>query len=101
MPYSDFREFLAVLREHRELVDIDRPVALTDVGKAMTQCYHRQGPAIQFTDNGTAFPLICGVYYTLQKALLDFEATEQTILQKSRPGRASRRGKSESVRVEL
>lgn len=25
MPYRDFREFLWVLRDHRELIDVDRP----------------------------------------------------------------------------
>ena len=34
--------------QHGELVDIDRPVALGDVGKAMKQSYRRQGPAIVF-----------------------------------------------------
>ena len=82
MPYNDFREFLDVLRSHRELVDIDRPIALTDVGKAMKQSYARQGPALQFNENGTDFPLVCGVYSTRQKALLAFEATEETIFEK-------------------
>ena len=35
MAYQDFREFLDVLRRHGELIDIDRPVALSDVGKAL------------------------------------------------------------------
>src|SRR6266849_6543730 len=82
MPYQDFRQFLDVLRQHGELVDIDRPVALGDVGKAMKQSYRRQGPAISFNNNGTAFPLVAGVYSTRSKALLAFEAEEKTILQK-------------------
>ena len=32
MPYRDFRQFLDVLRQHGELIDIDRPVDLRDVG---------------------------------------------------------------------
>src|SRR6202051_695704 len=82
MPYQDFRQFLDVLRRHGELLDIDRPVALSDVGKAMKQSYRRQGPGIVFNNNGTAFPLVAGVYATRSKALLAFEADEKTILQK-------------------
>jgi 2,5-furandicarboxylate decarboxylase 1 len=82
MPYQDFRQFLDVLRQHGELIDIDRPVALNDVGKAMKQSYRRQGPAIVFKQNGTAFPLVAGVYSTRSKALLAFQADEKTILQK-------------------
>src|SRR5882757_1043613 len=82
MPYQDFRAFLAVLRQHGELVDVDRPIALNDVGKAMKQSYVRQGPAIMFNRNGTDYPLVAGVYSTRSKALLAFEADERTILQK-------------------
>src|SRR5215831_11165531 len=82
MPYQDFRQFLDVLRQHGELIDIDRPVALTDVGKVMKQSYKRQGPGIVFRQNGTEFPLVAGVYSTRSKALLAFQADEDTILQK-------------------
>ena len=44
MPYQDFRQFLDVLRQHGELIDVNRPIALNDVGKAMKQSYVRQGP---------------------------------------------------------
>ncbi len=64
MPYQDFRQFLDVLRRHGELIDTDRPVALGDIGKAMKQSYRRQGPGIVFNNNGTAFPLVAGVYAT-------------------------------------
>jgi len=70
MPFQDFRQFLDVLRQQGELIDVDRPVALNDVGKAMKQSYAKQGPAIMFTRNGTDFPLVCGVYSTRSKALL-------------------------------
>ena len=72
MPYQDFRQFLDVLRQHGELIDVNRPVALNDVGKAMKQSYVRQGPAIMFTQNGTDYPLVAGVYSTRSKALLAF-----------------------------
>ena len=82
MPYQDFRQFLDVLRQHGELIDVNRPVALNDVGKAMKQSYVRQGPAIMFTQNGTDYPLVAGVYSTRSKALLAFEADEDTIFDK-------------------
>ena len=73
MPYQDFRQFLDVLRQHGELIDINRPIDLSDVGKAMKQSYRRQGPGIVFNNNGTEFPLVAGVYSTRSKALLAFE----------------------------
>jgi 2,5-furandicarboxylate decarboxylase 1 len=82
MPYQDFRQFLDVLRQHGELVDVNRPIALNDVGKAMKQSYVRQGPAIMFNRNGTDYPLVAGVYSTRSKALLAFEADEDTIFDK-------------------
>ena len=82
MPYQDFRQFLHALRQHGELIDIDRPVALADIGKAMKQSYRRGGPALMFNKNGIDFPLVCGLYATRGKALLAFEADERTILQK-------------------
>src|SRR3972149_1454788 len=83
MPYQDFRQFLDALRRHGELVDIDRPMHLdSDVPKALKQTYTRQGPAFIFTNNGTEYPLVGGIYATRSKALLAFEATEETIFQK-------------------
>jgi 4-hydroxy-3-polyprenylbenzoate decarboxylase/2,5-furandicarboxylate decarboxylase 1 len=83
MPYADFRDFLAVLRSHGELVDIDRPIDLyVDVARALKQSNAIEGPAMNFRRNGTAFPLIGGVYSTRAKALLAFEASEDTILEK-------------------
>src|SRR5215468_7253190 len=82
MPYQDFRQFLDVLRQHGELIDVNRPVALNDVGKAMKQSYVRQGPALMFNQNGTDYPLVAGVYSTRSKALLAFEAEENTIFDK-------------------
>lgn len=82
MPYQDFRQFLDVLREHGELVDIDRPIALNDVGKALRKANVHQGPALMFNRNGTGFPLVAGVYSTRMKALLAFQATESTIFDK-------------------
>jgi len=82
MPYHDFRQFLDVLRQQGELIDVDRPIALTDVGKALKQAYQKGRPAVCFNDNGTEFPLVCGVYSDRNKALLAFQADEKTILQK-------------------
>ncbi len=82
MPFQDFRQFLDVLRQHGELIDINRRIELNDVGKAMKQSYVRNGPAIMFNNNGTDYPLVAGVYSTREKALLAFEADEDTILEK-------------------
>src|SRR5665811_245093 len=83
MPYRDFRQFLDVLRQHGELIDINRPIDLRgEVAKALKQSYVRQGPAFVFTQNGTEFPLVAGLYSTRSKALLAFEATEETIFDK-------------------
>ena len=82
MPFQDFRQFLDVLRQHGELIDINRPIALNDVGKAMKQSYARQGPALMFKDNGTDFPLVCGVYSTRNKALLAFQTDEAGLFDK-------------------
>jgi 4-hydroxy-3-polyprenylbenzoate decarboxylase/2,5-furandicarboxylate decarboxylase 1 len=59
-----------------------RPVALSDVGKALKQSNMRQGPALMFKQNGTEFPLVGGVYSTRGKALLAFEATNDNIFDK-------------------
>ena len=82
MAFEDFRAFLDVLRREGELIDIDRPFELNDVGKAMKHSYARQGTALMFTDNGTPFPMVMGCYATRRKALLAFEATEESIFPK-------------------
>ena len=82
MPYTDFREFLGALREKGEVVDIDRPVRLEDVGKVLKHAYLNGGRATQFNDTGTEFPLVCGVYSTRRHALIAFQATEETLFQK-------------------
>jgi 2,5-furandicarboxylate decarboxylase 1 len=81
MAYKDFREFLDALRKQNDLLEVDRLVALQlEVGKALAKSAAINGPAIQFNNNGTAFPLVGGVYNTRSKALLAFEATEDTIV---------------------
>ena len=40
------------------------------------------GPALNFTQNGTAFPLVGGIYNSRSKALLAFEATEADVFEK-------------------
>lgn len=83
MPYQDFRQFLDALRRTGDLIEVTRPVDLRyEVGKALKQSYVQDGPAIIFKNNGTEFPLVAGVYGNRRKALLAFEATEDTIVQK-------------------
>jgi 2,5-furandicarboxylate decarboxylase 1 len=80
VPFRDQRAFLDVLRAHGELVDVDRYVDLyCDVGRALRKSNARGGPAILFKNNGTGVPLVAGIYSTRSKALLAFEATEDTI----------------------
>jgi UbiD family decarboxylase len=69
MPYQDFRQFLDVLRQRGHLIEIERPVALIDIGKALKQAYrHPRRPAIIFKQNRIDFPLVCSVYADRQKA---------------------------------
>jgi UbiD family decarboxylase len=82
MPYQDFRQFLDVLRQHGELIDINQPIALTDVGKALKHAYAKGRRAVSFNRNGTDFPLVCGVYSSRKHALLAFETDEKSITQK-------------------
>lgn len=82
MPHQDFRQFLDALRREGELVDVDRPIELNDVGKILKQSYVRQGPALMFKQNGTDVPLVAGVYSTRRKALIALEADEKSIAKK-------------------
>ena len=82
MPFHDFRQFLDVMRQQGELVDINQPVALTDVGKALKHAYAKGRKATSFNKNGTDFPLVCGVYSSRKHALIAFEADEKNVTQK-------------------
>ena len=82
MPFHDFRQFLDVMRQQGELVDINRPIALTDVGKALKHAYAKGRKATSFNKNGTDFPLVCGVYSSRKHALIAFETDEKNVTQK-------------------
>lgn len=91
VPFQDFREFLDALRSHGELIDVDRPVALElEVAKAMRKSASTAGPAIVFTDNGTAFPLVGGVYNSRAKALIAFGCDESAAYDKIITGLGNR-----------
>ena len=80
MPYQDLRSFLSTLRQHDELVDIARPIALKyDVAKALAKASSADGPALMFKSNGTEFSLVAGLYGNRRRALIAFEATDETI----------------------
>jgi 2,5-furandicarboxylate decarboxylase 1 len=80
MAYADFRDFLNALQKQHDLLEIDRHVDLQlEVGKALQKSASINGPALVFKNNGTDFPLVGGVYNTRAKALLAFQATEDTI----------------------
>ena len=83
MAYSDFRAFLDALRANGDLIDVNRKVDLfCEVGKALRKTTAIGGPAVNFTNNGTEFPMVGGLYNTRDKALLAFEATEATVFEK-------------------
>ncbi len=83
MAFKDLRAYIDVLRQHGELIEVHRPVALQfEIGKALQKSAAVNGPAIIFTNTGTPFPLIGGLYNTRSKALLAFEATEETLVDK-------------------
>ena len=82
MPFHDFRQFLDVMRQQGELVDINQPIALTDVGKALKHAYAKGRKATSFNKNGTEFPLVCGVYSSRKHALIAFETDEKNVTQK-------------------
>lgn len=90
MPFQDFREFIEALRKNGELINVDRPVDLSsDIGKALQKSASMSGPAIQFNNNGTDFPLIGGLYNSRKKALIAFQANEENIFEKILHGLAN------------
>lgn len=89
MAYRDLREFLEVLRAHGELIEVARRVELAfEVGKALRATGAVGGPAVLFSDNGTAFPLVGGIFNSRSKALLAFEASEAGVLERILAGLA-------------
>ena len=91
MPYQDFREFLDALRKAGELLELDRAVSPElEVAKAMRKSASVSGPALVFKNNGTAFPLVGGVYNTRAKALIALETNENDVFDKVLRGMARR-----------
>ncbi|WP_058533832.1 UbiD family decarboxylase [Legionella saoudiensis] len=89
MPYKDFRQFIEALRKNGELIEVKRPIDLaTDVGKALQKSASISGPAVQFSNNGTNFPLIGGLYNSRKKTLIAFQADEASIFKKILDGLA-------------
>ena len=91
MPFHDFREFLDALRKAGELIEVDRAVSPElEVAKTMRKSASVSGPAIIFKDNGTAFPLVAGVYNTRAKSLIALQTTEKDAFDKILRGMATR-----------
>lgn len=91
MPFQDFRAFLDALRKAGELIEIDRAVSPElEVAKAMKKSAAMSGPALIFKNNGTAFPLVGGVYNTRAKALIAFQTTEKDVFDRVLHGMAAR-----------
>jgi 2,5-furandicarboxylate decarboxylase 1 len=74
------RAFLRALDQQGDLLEIDRPVSLDEVGPILRQVYDRQGPAVVFKNTGHAAPLVAGLYATRRHALLAFETQEGNAL---------------------
>lgn len=78
--HKDFREFIDALKKNGELIEVDRQVSLDlEVGKALRKSAAIAGPAVQFNQNGTPYPLVGGVYNSRSKALLAFQQKEETL----------------------
>jgi 4-hydroxy-3-polyprenylbenzoate decarboxylase/2,5-furandicarboxylate decarboxylase 1 len=91
MPFQDFREFLGALRNAGELLEVDRAVSPhLEVAKAMRKSAAVSGPAIVFRNNGTAFPLVGGVYNTRAKALIALQTTEKDVFDRVLRGMSAR-----------
>jgi 2,5-furandicarboxylate decarboxylase 1 len=91
VPFQDLRDFLDALRKQGELFDVDRPVALEfEIAKALKKSGSVAGPAFVFKNNGTAFPLVGGLYNTRAKALIALESTEATVVERILTGLSKR-----------
>ncbi|MGE5674487.1 MAG: UbiD family decarboxylase [Mycobacterium leprae] len=82
MAYRDFRQFLQALKDRGDLMEVNTPIALDEVGKALKQVYAKNGPAVIFNNTGAKHPLVAGIYGNREKALLAFEATNDNIFDK-------------------
>ena len=60
-----------------------------EVAKAMRKSASVSGPAIVFKNNGTAFPLVGGVYNTRSKALIALQTTEKDVFDRVLHGMSS------------
>ena len=74
-------------------MEIARPVALKyDVAKALAKTSAVDGPALMFTQTGTDFPLVGGLYGNRRRALIAFEATDRTIHERCSRASTTRSG---------
>lgn len=90
MPFQDFREFIEALRKEGELITVNRPVNLdSEIGKALQKSASIAGPAVQFNNNGTPFPLIGGLYNSRKKSLIAFQTDEANLFSKILKGLAN------------
>jgi 2,5-furandicarboxylate decarboxylase 1 len=91
MPFQDFREFLDALRNAGELLELDRAVSPElEVAKALRKSAAVSGPALVFKNNGTAFPLVGGVYNTRSKALIALQTSEKDVFDRVLHGMSNR-----------
>lgn len=82
--YQDLRSFLKACEERNDVIHVKREVDCDlEIGKALKKSYEGTSPIIYF-DNpaGKLYPAVGGVFSNRAKALLAFEATEETIHRK-------------------
>lgn len=82
--YKDLREFLAACEDRNDVIHVEREVDCDlEIGKALKKSYEGRSPIIYFDNpKGKKYPAVGGVFSNRAKALLAFEATEETIHQK-------------------
>lgn len=82
--YQDLRQFLAACEERGDAIHVEREVDCNlEIGKALKKSYEGRSPVIYFDrPKGKRYPAVGGVFGNRAKALLAFEATEDTIHQK-------------------
>lgn len=82
--YQDLRAFLKACEDRNDVIHVEREVECDlEIGKALKKSYEGSSPIVCF-DNpaGKAYPAVGGVFSNRAKALLAFEANEETIHRK-------------------
>ena len=84
MPFNDFRQFLDVMRQQGELVDINQPIALDRRRQGAQATHTRRGGKRRASKSrkGTDFPLCAASTPAASIPLIAFETDEKNVTQK-------------------